>query len=98
MYHKDGESYFIVDSHIHYWDGGPANQRNRYGEGFTNCFYDYHKNLSPEGYVWSLEKFGSYTEQNLMTDLFEDGYVDKAIFQPTPPNATVRWSRTTRTS
>jgi uncharacterized protein len=83
MYSKDGENYFIVDSHIHFWDGGPANQRNRYGEGFTNCFYDYHKNLSPEEYVWSLEKFGEYTEQDLVTDLFEDGYVDKAIFQPT---------------
>jgi predicted TIM-barrel fold metal-dependent hydrolase len=83
MYSKDGENYFVVDSHIHFWDGGPSNQRNRYGEGFTNCFYDYHRNLSPEEYLWSLEKFGSYTEDDLVTDLFADGYVDKAIFQPT---------------
>ncbi|MGH3587675.1 MAG: amidohydrolase family protein [Pseudonocardia sp.] len=83
MYSKDGENYFIVDSHIHFWDGGPANQRNRYGAGFTNCFYDYHRNLSPEEYVWSLEKFGNYTEQDLMTDLFDEGYVDVGIFQPT---------------
>ena len=56
MYTKDGENYFIVDSHVHFWDGGPTNQRNRYGEGFTNCFYDYHRNLSPAEYVWPLAK------------------------------------------
>jgi hypothetical protein len=83
MYTKDGESYFIVDGHIHFWDGGEANQRNRYGKGFTACFYDYHKNLSPEEYVWTLEKFGNYPEDGMITDLFENGYVDKAIFQPT---------------
>jgi hypothetical protein len=83
MYQKDGEQYFVVDSHIHFWDGGPSNQKNRYGEGFTGCFYDYHRNLSPSEYLWSLEKFGSYTEQDLVHDLFTEGYVDKAIFQPT---------------
>ena len=49
MYTKDNESYFIVDSHVHFWDATPANQANRYGEGFINCFYDYHRNLSPGG-------------------------------------------------
>jgi predicted TIM-barrel fold metal-dependent hydrolase len=83
MYSKDGEDYFVVDGHIHYWDGGEANQANRYGKGFTACFYDYHKNLSPEEYVWDLEKFGNYPEDGMITDLFENGYVDKAIFQPT---------------
>lgn len=83
MYTKDGENYFVVDSHVHFWDGGPDNQANRYGAGFTKCFFDYHRNLSPPEWVWSLEKFGSYTEQDLMHDLFEIGYVDKAIFQPT---------------
>ena len=42
MYSKDGNSYFIVDGHTHFWDGSPANQANRYGEGFIKCFYDYH--------------------------------------------------------
>jgi predicted TIM-barrel fold metal-dependent hydrolase len=83
MYSKDGEDYFVVDSHVHYWDGGEANQANRYGKGFTACFYDYHRNLSPEEYHWDLEKFGNYSEETMLTDLFEDGYVDKAIFQPT---------------
>jgi len=83
MYTKDGENYFIVDSHTHFWDGSPANQANRYGKGFIECFYDYHRNLSPESEVWTLEKFGKYSEADLLHDLFEVGYVDKAIFQPT---------------
>ncbi|TDC50451.1 amidohydrolase [Jiangella ureilytica] len=83
MYSKDGQSYFVVDGHIHYWDGTPANQANRYGEGFLNCFYDYHRNLSPEDEVWSLEHFQRQSEDQVMHDLFEVGYVDKAIFQPT---------------
>ena len=37
MYEKDGEKYFVVDGHIHLWDAGPDN-RNKYGEGFINCF------------------------------------------------------------
>jgi hypothetical protein len=26
VYEKDGERYFIVDEHIHFWDASPANQ------------------------------------------------------------------------
>src|SRR4029079_3264823 len=83
MYSKDGQNYYIVDGHVHFWDGSPANQKNRYGKGFTDCFYDYHRNLSPEGWVWNEEKFGKYSEEDMISDLFETGYVDKAIFQPT---------------
>jgi predicted TIM-barrel fold metal-dependent hydrolase len=82
MYEKDGEQYFIVDSHIAFWDARPEN-RNRLGEGFIKCFYDYHRNLGPAEYLWPFEeKFVKYTEEDLMHDLFEVGYVDHAIFQP----------------
>lgn len=83
MYEKDGERYFIVDEHVHYWDATPANQANRYGEGFINCFYDYHRNLSPEPVLWDLEHFQRQSEEEVVHDLFDEGYVDKAIFQPT---------------
>jgi predicted TIM-barrel fold metal-dependent hydrolase len=79
----DGESYFIVDGHVHNWDASPENQANKYGEGFINCFYDYHRNLSPEEWVWPLEKFQHYGADTLMRDLFEVGYDDVAIFLPT---------------
>ena len=83
MYEKDGERYFIVDGHIHFWDASPANQANKYGAGFINCFYDYHCNLSPPEFLWSKEKFQKYTEEDLLHDLFDVGHVDAAIFQPT---------------
>jgi predicted TIM-barrel fold metal-dependent hydrolase len=82
MYESNGERYFIVDGHVHFWDARPEN-RNRFGEGFIACFYDYQCNLSPEEWVWPKEKFDSYSEEDLVHDLFETGYVDKAIFQPT---------------
>jgi predicted TIM-barrel fold metal-dependent hydrolase len=83
LYEKDGEKYFVVDGHIHLWDASPENIANKYGQGFIDCFYDYHKNLSPEEYVWPKEKYQKYTEEDLMHDLFEIGYVDVGIFQPT---------------
>jgi predicted TIM-barrel fold metal-dependent hydrolase len=82
MYEKDGRQYFVVDGHTHFWDARPEN-RNKYGEGFIACFYDYHRNLSPEEYVWDKEKYDRYTEEDMIHDLFEIGYVDKAIMQPT---------------
>jgi len=83
MYEKDGEKYFVVDGHTHFWDASPENTSNKYGEGFIKCFYDYHANLSPEEYLWPLDKYRKYSEDDLMRDLFEEGYVDVAIFQPT---------------
>jgi predicted TIM-barrel fold metal-dependent hydrolase len=83
VYEKDGEHYFIVDGHVHFWDASPANQANKYGTGFINCFYDYHRNLSPPEWLWPLEKFEKYSEQDLIHDLFEVGHADVAIFQPT---------------
>ncbi|MBO0705652.1 MAG: amidohydrolase [Candidatus Dormibacteraeota bacterium] len=79
----DGTGYFVVDGHIHYWDASPANQRNKYGEGFIGCFYDYHANLSPPEWVWPREKFEKYDEATMMHDLYDEGYVDVGIFQPT---------------
>ncbi|MFC5379281.1 amidohydrolase family protein [Aquipuribacter nitratireducens] len=82
MYSKDGEDYFIVDAHVALWDGRPENQRNVHGKQFIDCFYDYHRNLSPEHAQWSYEEYLYQGGERLMKDLFEDGYVDHAIFQP----------------
>jgi uncharacterized protein len=83
LYEKDGEKYFVVDGHVHYWDGSPENQKNVHGEQFIDCFYGYHSALSPEEYLWPEDKFQKYSEEDIMHDLFEIGYVDVAIFQPT---------------
>jgi len=83
VYSKDGNGYFVVDGHTHFWDGSPANQINRYGEGFIKCFYDYHSNLSPEEYKWPLDHFERYSEEDMIHDLFEIGYDDVALLQST---------------
>ena len=82
MYRKDDTSYFIVDAHVALWDARPENQRNIHGKQFIDCFYDYHRNLSPESEVWSYEEYLYQGGERLMKDLFDDGYVDHAIFQP----------------
>ncbi len=82
MYSKDGENYFIVDAHIALWDARPENQRNIHGKQFIDCFYDYHRNLSPESEVWPYEDYLYQGGERLKRDIFELGYVDHAIFQP----------------
>ncbi|MFE7974011.1 amidohydrolase family protein [Streptomyces shenzhenensis] len=82
MYVKDGEEYFIVDAHVALWDARPENQLNAQGKQFIDCFYDYHRNLSPESELWTYEEYLYYGAERLMKDLFVDGHVDHAIFQP----------------
>lgn len=80
MYTKDGETYYIVDSHVHLWDGRKANQKSIHGQQFIDTFYDYHANLSPDSETWKFEDFDYYGGKRFMKDIFEDGYVDHAIF------------------
>jgi predicted TIM-barrel fold metal-dependent hydrolase len=47
---ETGEEIFVIDGHVHLWDGSKANQRNVHGEQFIDCFYAYHSNLSPAEY------------------------------------------------
>jgi predicted TIM-barrel fold metal-dependent hydrolase len=85
MYEKDGEKYFVVDTHMHYWDASPENWvegQEQYAKGWIDCFYGYHQLAPPETH-WPYEKYQKYSEEDLMTDVFEKGYVDVAIFQPT---------------
>jgi len=77
-----GEEIFIIDSHIALWDGSEQNRLNKHGAEFIDCFYDYHRNLSPKDYHWPYDKFVKYSENDLIQDVFVKGYVDMAIFQP----------------
>ncbi len=83
MYEKDGEKYFVVDEHVHHWDARPENWKNVHGQQFIECFHDYQTALSPEEYKWPIEEFYTQTEEKILHDLFEVGYADRAIFQPT---------------
>ncbi len=80
---KDGEDIFIIDGHVHFWDASPANQKNVHGTQFIDCFYAYHKGLSPASELWEKSKFEKYDAQGMYNDLFVDGPDDMAICQPT---------------
>ncbi len=85
MYEKDGEKYFVVDSHLHYWDASPENWvpgAEQYAKGWIECFHAY-QGLAPAASHWSLDHFQKYSEDDLMKDVFGEGHVDVAIFQPT---------------
>ncbi len=85
MYEKDGEKYFVVDSHMHYWNAAPDNWvpgAEQYAKGWIECFHAY-QGLGPPETHWDIEHFQKYSEDDLMKDVFEDGHVDVAVFQPT---------------
>ena len=85
MYEKDGERYYVVDTHMHYWNAAPDNWvpgAEKYARGWIECFHAY-QGLGPPETHWPIEKFQKYSEDDLMSDVFEGGHVDKAIFQPT---------------
>ena len=84
MYRTDsGEEIFVVDGHTHFWNAAADNQKNVHGRQFIDCFYGYHKALSPPEEVWPLEKFERYGADAMYDDLFVDGPDDMAIMQST---------------
>jgi uncharacterized protein len=78
---ESGDEIFVVDGHVHLWDASPENTKNKYGEEFIKCFYDYHR-LGPDEYVWPFEKYRKYSDEDFEKDIFQNGYVDLAIFNP----------------
>ena len=85
MYERNGEKYFVVDGHIHFWDASPANWiagQEKYAEGWINCFHAY-MGLAPAETHWPIEKFRKYSEEDFVKDVFEDGGADVGIFQST---------------
>jgi predicted TIM-barrel fold metal-dependent hydrolase len=80
----NGQEIFVIDDHVHLWDGRKENWlQPKYAEGWLMCFYDYHKSLSPPEYIWPLEKYAYYGPDTFVEDVFVKGYVDMGIFQPT---------------
>jgi predicted TIM-barrel fold metal-dependent hydrolase len=85
VYEKDGEQYFVVDSHLHFWDASPANWKagqERYAKGWIECFHAY-QSLGPPDTHWTLEHFQKYSEDDFEQDVFVDGHADHGIFQST---------------
>lgn len=79
----NGESVFVVDTHVHMWDARPENRRNEHGLSFIECFWGAHAALSPTERKWSYEDFLHYGVDRTCRDLFDQGYCDHAVLQPT---------------
>ena len=85
MYEHNGEQYFVVDGHVHYWNAAPDNWvagQEVYAKGWIDCFYAYH-GLGPAETHWPYEQYQRYDADLMMRHLFDEGHVDVAIFQPT---------------
>jgi predicted TIM-barrel fold metal-dependent hydrolase len=85
MYEKDGEKYFVVDSHSHFWDASRENWRSgreEFAKGWIDCFYGYHQLAPPETH-WDYERFLKVTPEDFERDMFTEGHVDYAVFQST---------------
>jgi len=85
MYEKDGEKYFVFDSHLHFWDASPANWKpgaEEYAKGWIECFHAY-QGLGPAETHWPIEHFQKYSVEDFEKDVFTNGGVDKAVFQST---------------
>jgi predicted TIM-barrel fold metal-dependent hydrolase len=85
MYEHDGEKYFVMDSHIHFWDASPENWvkgQEEYAKGWIECFHAY-QGLGPPATHWPIEKFQKYSEEDFVKDVFDEGYVDVGVFQST---------------
>ncbi|WP_238699218.1 MULTISPECIES: amidohydrolase family protein [Sulfolobaceae] len=82
---KDGkkEEIPIIDYHVHVWKANEENWlRPELAKGWIDCFYDYHKSLSPEDYLMDYNTFKYYGSNRMIEDVFINGYVDIAITQP----------------
>src|SRR5918911_1385647 len=65
MYEKDGEKYYVLDSHLHFWDASPENWRpgaEEYAKGWIECFHAY-MGLAPAETHWPMEHFQKYTAE-----------------------------------
>src|SRR5436190_216456 len=85
MYEKNGEKYFVFDSHLHFWDASPANWKpgaEEYAKGWIECFHAY-MGLGPAETHWPLERFYKYSADDFERDVFQNGYADRAVLQST---------------
>jgi predicted TIM-barrel fold metal-dependent hydrolase len=85
MYEKNGEQYFVLDSHLHFWDASPENWvqgQEKFAKGWIECFHAY-MGLGPPETHWTLERFQKYSAEDFNRDVFENAHTDHAVLQST---------------
>ena len=85
MYEKDGEKYFVVDSHLHFWDASPANWKpgnEEYAKGWIECFHAY-QGPRPGRDALADRALPEVLGRGLREGRLHEGYVDMAVLQST---------------
>ncbi len=85
MFARNGDRYFVVDAHCHFWNASPENWvkgQEQYAKGWIECFHAY-MGLGPAETHWPLEKFQKYSEEDFVKDVFEDAGADHVVLQST---------------
>jgi hypothetical protein len=85
MFARNGDRYFVVDAHCHFWNASPENWvkgQEQYAKGWIECFHAY-MGLGPPETHWPLEKFMKYSEEDFVKDVFEDAGADHVVLQST---------------
>src|SRR3954465_2811783 len=85
MYEKNGEKYYVLDSHLHFWDASPENWvrgHEEYAKGWIECFHA-HQGLGPAEKHSRGGHFQKYSLEGFEKVGFTEGHVDKAVFQST---------------
>ena len=76
---------FIFDGHTHVWDASKENIRNKWGETWIECFYGFHKALTPD-VKWSIDYETTFRKVDVswyVDSLFVNGETDMALLNTT---------------
>jgi predicted TIM-barrel fold metal-dependent hydrolase len=80
VYTPGGERYLVVDAQVHAWDASPHNQAIPDGEVYALDLLRRHCEL--DGTAEPPHEVERVSEEGLARDVFEAGYVDRAVLQP----------------
>lgn len=75
-----GERFVVIDAQVHAWDASPHNQAIPAGEAYASDLMRRHCEL--HGAAVPPYEVERVSEEGLVRDVFEAGYVDRAVLQP----------------
>ncbi|MEJ3659309.1 amidohydrolase family protein [Actinomycetes bacterium KLBMP 9759] len=80
MFTVGGRQTFVVDAQVHVWDASPHNQAIPDGELYATDLLRRHRELDGAGVP--RHEVERVSEHSLTRDVFDEGYVDRAVLQP----------------
>jgi uncharacterized protein len=75
-----GETFRVVDGQVHVWDASPHNQAIPDGELYATDLLRRHREL--DGVGVPRHQAERVSEESLLRDVFDNGFVDRAVLQP----------------